>query len=231
MFLCQLAGLTIRVENRYPFVEHLCRQYPAPAGAVPAFTVCAGEDSLKSRGTAAALPPDRRESAEIYRAICTRMPDFDGLVLHASAVSVDGRAFLFVAPSGAGKSTHARLWCEQFGPRAVTLNDDKPLLRQQGGTWRVYGTPWSGPHGVNANASAPLHALCLLRRGTAAAVRPLTGAQALPGLLGETLRPADPKRLGRLCRLLDDLLRACPAFDLACTRDPADIPAIYDALS
>ena len=196
MFLCQLAGLTIRVENRYPFVEHLCRQYPAPAGAVPAFTVCAGEASLKRRGTAAALPPDRRESAEIYRAICTRMPDFDGLVLHASAVSVDGRAFLFVAPSGAGKSTHARLWCEQFGPRAVTLNDDKPLLRRQGGTWRVYGTPWSGPHGVNANASAPLHALCLNgrcrpppdgRAGAAGTARRDTA----PGR-SQTARPAVP---------------------------------------
>ena len=35
---------------------------------------------------------------------------FDGMLLHASAVVVDDRAYLFTANSGTGKSTHTALW-------------------------------------------------------------------------------------------------------------------------
>ena len=35
--------------------------------------------------------------------------DFQGMVLHASAVALDGNAYLFSAPCGGGKSTHTAL--------------------------------------------------------------------------------------------------------------------------
>ena len=44
--------------------------------------------------------------------------------------------------SGTGKSTHARLWRETFGDRAVMVNDDKPLLRITKDGVIAYGTPW-----------------------------------------------------------------------------------------
>ena len=48
--------------------------------------------------------------------------DFDGLMLHASAVVMDGYAYLFSAPCGTGKSTHTALWQKVFGKdRAVAL--------------------------------------------------------------------------------------------------------------
>lgn len=231
MFVCRLAGIFIGVEHQYPFVERLCRRYLAPAGSVPAFTVCAAEGRLPADVPVPPLPPDHRESAEIYRAICTRLLDFDALVLHAAAVAVDGQGYLFAAPSSTGKSTHARLWCERFGARAVLLNDDKPLLRLEEDGWRVYGTPWSGPYGRNENAFAPLRGICLLRQGEATAIRPLPPAQALPRLMNQTLRPADPARLDRLCRLVDQLLRACPVFDLPCTPDPSAVDIAYRVLS
>ena len=39
-----------------------------------------------------------------------RLLRFDGLLLHASAVEVDGKAYLFSGPCGTGKSTHTKLW-------------------------------------------------------------------------------------------------------------------------
>ena len=54
----------------------------------------------------------------------TQLVDFSGLMLHSSAVIMDGRAYLFSAPSGTGKSTHTQLWLDVFGDRATILNDD-----------------------------------------------------------------------------------------------------------
>ena len=39
----------------------------------------------------------------------------NGLMLHSSAVVMDGFAYLFSAPCGTGKSTHTNLWREAFG--------------------------------------------------------------------------------------------------------------------
>jgi hypothetical protein len=52
------------------------------------------------------------------------------VVLHASAVSVDGRAMLFCGQSGAGKSTLAAMLCERGFP---LLNDDVCSLRPEPG--------------------------------------------------------------------------------------------------
>jgi serine kinase of HPr protein (carbohydrate metabolism regulator) len=57
------------------------------------------------------------------------MPYYDTFLFHGSAIAVDGVGYLFTAKSGTGKSTHARLWRELLGARAVMVNDDKPLLR------------------------------------------------------------------------------------------------------
>lgn len=43
---------------------------------------------------------------------------FDGMMLHASGVVVDGKAYLFSASCGTGKSTHVRLGLKLFGERA-----------------------------------------------------------------------------------------------------------------
>ena len=66
----------------------------------------------------------------------------DGIVIHSSAIELDGNGILFSAPSGTGKSTQANLWREHKG--AVVLNGDRPALRTLDGSVYVYGTLWSG---------------------------------------------------------------------------------------
>lgn len=76
--------------------------------------------------------------ADFYR----RLLNFDGLMLHASALAYEGRSYLFSASCGTGKSTHARLWRQHFGRNQVSIiNDDKPALRYMDNSFYVYGTP------------------------------------------------------------------------------------------
>ena len=63
------------------------------------------------------------------------LESYNGFMLHSSAVVVDGRAYLFTASSGTGKSTHTKLWLELFGEKAYILNDDKPAVRLEDGIW------------------------------------------------------------------------------------------------
>lgn len=81
------------------------------------------------------------------------------LQVHASAVMHEGKAYLFLGPSGTGKSTHSRLWLTYI-EGCDLLNDDGPIIRvEENDEIRVYGSPWSGKTPCHRNLSAPLGAL------------------------------------------------------------------------
>ena len=53
---------------------------------------------------------------------------YGGIMIHSSAVEVDGKAYLFSAPCGTGKSTHTKQWQKYFGAdQAIIINDDKTI--------------------------------------------------------------------------------------------------------
>ena len=165
--------------------------------------------------------------ASFYR----QLLNFDGLVLHASAVVLDGYAYLFSAKSGTGKSTHTRLWLDSFGDRAFILNDDKPALRLEDGVWYAYGTPWSGKHDISVNARVPVAGICMIRRSEENTIRSLGGSQAIFALLEQTLRPADPVLRAKLMELLDKLLTMVPVWEMGCNMDPEAARISYEAMS
>lgn len=156
--------------------------------------------------------------------------DFGGMLLHASAVVRDGKAYLFSAPSGTGKSTHTALWCSVF-PDAVILNDDKPALRREEGRWYAYGTPWSGKTAQNLNLRTELAGICLLRRGEENVIRPFGGAGAIHDILEQTIRPRHPRLLGNLMDLLDKLLNEVPVWEMECNMDPEAARVSYGVMS
>lgn len=140
---------------------------------------------------------------------------FDGMLLHASAVEMDGKAYLFSGPSGMGKSTHTRLWQQEFGSAAQVFNDDKPALRLIDDRWYAYGTPWCGKDGINQNRKVPLGAICFLKRGSENRIRPLTAAEAVPLLYGQTMyRLRKPENALRLMSAVDKLVRTIPIYEL-----------------
>lgn len=143
---------------------------------------------------------------------------FDGTYLHASAVILDGKAYLFSAHSGTGKSTHTEKWCRLFG--ATYLNDDKPALRLVDGTWMAYGTPWSGKHDLSSPVGVPLGGIAFLKRGEKNAIRPYPVRDALLFFMSQSSWHLPEKdAMERQLDLLDKLLRQVPVWELTCRND------------
>ena len=156
---------------------------------------------------------------------------FDGLMLHSSAVVVDGKAYLFSATSGTGKSTHTQLWLKQFGDRALILNDDKPALRLEEGVWYAYGTPWSGKYDISTNLRVPLAGIALIERAETNSIQPYGGKNAIFELMSQTVRPKSAGYRMRLLEMIDKLLTGVPVWKLKCNMEPEAARVSYEAMS
>lgn len=160
----------------------------------------------------------------------TKLLAFDGMMLHASALIKDGKAYLFTAPSGTGKSTHTALWKEAFGETVQMLNDDKPAMRLENGVWYAYGTPWSGKYDISTNARAPIAGIALLERAADNSVAPVSGKEAIAAILEQTIRPSDAVLLMKLLKLLDDLMGQVPIWRLHCNMEPDAAHTAYKTM-
>lgn len=157
--------------------------------------------------------------------------DHSGFMLHSSVVVVDGRAYLFSADCGTGKSTHTKLWLEQFGERAYILNDDKPALRLEDGVWYAYGTPWSGKHDISVNARVPVAGIAVLQRGEVNEIAPFGGYDAVYAILQQVNRPKAAELRIKLLELLDKLITQVPIWKLKCNMEPEAAVVAYEAMS
>lgn len=178
-----------------------------------------------------ALSPDEQYYLASGACFYRQLLNFDGLFLHASAVVLDEKAYLFSAPSGTGKSTHAQLWLQEFGPeRAQILNDDKPAIRMEDGRFYAWGTPWSGKEDLSMNRRFPLAGICLLERGEENTVTRCDSVRALFALTQQTYRPTSQEEMHLLMTLMDRLLRQVPVYRLQCNIQPEAARVAYRAM-
>ena len=171
------------------------------------------------------------EYAESAYQFYASLIDYKGFYLHASAIAIEGKAYLFSGPSGIGKSTHTRLWKQEFGDNAVVFNDDKPAIRCLDGHWFAYGTPWCGKDGINHNMRVPLAGICFLEQADRNRIRRLSSKEALSKLLMQTVRRVDKDKMECLLKLLDVLLREIPIFELENRPEPEAALLSYETMS
>ena len=170
------------------------------------------------------------ERAAIQRSFAEFLFDYDILLFHGSAISVDGEGYLFTAHSGTGKSTHTRLWKQVFGDRAVMVNDDKPFLELSDSGVILHGSPWSGKHGLDANISVPLKGLCHLKRGVENKIEPASSEELLPMLRKQAYQPLAEEKRPRFLELTKTLSRQVTLWNMACNKNPEAACLAYCAM-
>ena len=166
MAVYRIADLNIKINHTHEYLTRLCKDYiHEDQNASIDFEVSPSADDYdRDKENLEGFSDGYLESISVYRQIAKKLLEYDGIILHAAVISLDGRAYAFSAPSGTGKSTHIKLWKKAFGDRVKIVNGDKPLIRYIDGTLYAYGTPWCGKERYNANTKAPLDSVCFISR-------------------------------------------------------------------
>jgi len=227
-FRAELAGIPFEVRCRHEESRAFMRDYLTEKP--PVFQIEPAEPDLEKirvnyeRLNAGEDAPEPTESflerCAIHDLLATALAGHDVLLVHASALALDGEAVLFTAPSGTGKSTHAALWRRVYGDRVVMINDDKPLISLRGGVITACGSPWSGKHHLNMRAAYPLRAVAEIRRASGNRIEAASKAEAFDLLLRQAYRPDDPEGLKRVLELDRQLTERIPFYRLYCNMEP-----------
>lgn len=201
---------------------------PEHCGSICRITQCKdGEDIVRLEPALAGEPwrigiPERMAAKVcengnwlLYLPLERVLLHFDCVILHASAVIHEGKAFVFTAPAGTGKSTQAELWEQMFG--AEILNGDKVILSCREGRIIAYGGPASGSSGIHKNSSAPVAAIFQLKqdsRNFIVSANNATGYFALySGLVKSRNEPAFNQKLLSLTEMI---IQSIPMATLHC---------------
>ena len=135
-----------------------------------------------------------------------------GFLLHAASAVRNGRAFLFFGPSGAGKTTVARLAVSD----ATLLTDEISYVRRDGESYSAYGTPFTGELAKpGENISAPIAALYHLVKAPTNRLTLMKEADAARALLESVLFFAEDADLVKLVfKSVCDLVCQLPVYQL-----------------
>lgn len=148
--------------------------------------------------------------------------------IHASFISAGGKAILFSAPCGTGKSTQAALW--EKHRNAEIINGDKAGILVENGVYAC-GLPFCGTSGICHNRSLPLSAIVILGQAPENKIRRLNGAEAITQLMDNIyLDFISPGEMQRCVNLLIELLGEVPVYRLDCTPDERAVEKLADEL-
>ena len=144
------------------------------------------------------------------------------VLFHAAAVSYEGRGYMFLGPSGTGKSTHASLWQRYIAGTAL-VNDDNPVVRiDEDGTATVYGSPWSGKTPCYRNVSYPLSGIVVLSQAPYNKIQRLSGIYAYAALVESISGKRWDERIADgLHQTENALASSVPVWHLECLPDEA----------
>lgn len=211
--------------------EPIVRLFSTPGGWISEMAICPGRPlSAKlfmekdfSAGKLLLLRP-REALFSLNNALMLlyafRTSGMHTLEMHASVIVNSGRAFLWLATSGTGKSTHSSLWLKNV-PGSKLLNDDNPIVRvMEDGHVEVFGSPWSGKTPCYKNEHYPAGAFTRIRRADHNAIARLNNFEAYAMIYSSSSGfKFDPKMGDDLHSTFEKVVGASPCFVLDCLPD------------
>ena len=234
MFKINIANLVIGIDNKYEYVRWLCREYETDMEKTDFWVSATEQEIAKEQEESGAQPHWYCESVCLYRNICLKLTDYDAFVMHSAALEMDGEAYVFAAKSGVGKTTHMKLWLEEFGTRARVVNGDKPIYRfledSDGRKLYACGTPWCGKERMGSNIMSPVKAICFLERGTANRIRRLEEGEIIGRIFHQLLMPREETAMSCFLDMIDRMLATVDCFSLQCNTEREAAQVAYEGM-
>ena len=167
-------------------------------------------------------------------AACNRvgleLPKHGAVLLHGSAVYTGGRAVVFIADSGVGKTTHTRLWQEYLGDELTIINGDKPIVRMRGGEPIIYSSPWTGKEGYESDTVARLTDVCVLTRSERNYTVPIEPTVCIDEFMRQLLHPTDPITALATLDTADKILSSVNCWRIGCNISLEAAETAYKAI-
>ena len=235
----QIADTVFDAKVKYPYTLNLCSDYLYLGDKTAEFSVEITDEDIKREKeisekyeTLPTFPDPYLESLALFRKLNDYiLTNKNGVVFHSSAISLDGDGYLFIGKSGAGKSTHARLYKECFLDRVTIINDDKPIIKKTDDGFMVYGTPFCGKHKIGENTSAKIKGVCEIVQSKVTKVEVLSKTQAVAVLLNQVVRQSDRKKAEKLLDLIEDLAKSVKVIRLYCDSSYSAVKTGLDAFN
>lgn len=154
------------------------------------------------------------------------------LEMHASVIKYQGRGYLFLGHSGAGKSTHSRQWLSAF-EGAELLNDDNPIVGVgPDGAVTVYGSPWSGKTPCYKNDSCPVAGFVKIIQYPENKIKRISVFEAYAAIYSSSSGyKADEKMADGLHSTMEKVVTTIPCYELQCLPDENAARVCYKAVS
>ena len=154
------------------------------------------------------------------------------LEMHASTVVNNGQAYLFLAKSGTGKSTHSKMWLKAI-PGTHLMNDDNPVVRTfADGRVIAYGSPWSGKTPCYKNESFPVGAFVRIVRAPENHLEKMSVVEAYASVYSSCSGFKADRAMGDgLHSAISAAIQGAPSFAMHCLPDEDAARVCFDGIA
>lgn len=222
-FKIRIDDIIISVSSVHPDIQTFCESYLSDGEPSVMISSSSEDIQLERQLYLAEHKTDEcpysdvmLEFMSLHRKLARELLSYKVLLIHGSAISVDGNGYMFVSDSGVGKSTHVLKWKQFLGDRAIMINDDKPFIRITPNGPMICGSPWNGKENRGNNISIPFRKCVFLNRGTDNNAWRISQWEAYAGLLPHIFFPKDKDEAKTVLSLVDELLKDIEFFRLSC---------------
>ncbi len=232
-FQIELAGKKIEINSFYRTVEEMCRDYICERVEKADLYITSTEESIeqerKKDVQEKKASEEQLEVLAVYRSIAEELLEHSIFLMHGSVVATNGRAYMFTAASGVGKTTRSMEWVRQI-ENSIVVNGDKPLLKIKEKEVYACGTPWCGKEKLNTNICLPLSGIILLERAEKSSLQKIEFSSAFPRLLQQTYRPQNPLKMAKTLALLKNMEKKVSFYKYCINLEDMDMKKLYEAV-
>lgn len=219
-FIIRIAELNVEINCKYDLTFNLCKNYIVESGKID-IIASSTEEKTKKFSDGSSL--EMGEFISLYDSIASQLTSFNRVLIHGSAIEYHDLAYLFLADSGIGKSTHTKLWLENIKGISV-INGDKPILDDMG---NVYGTPWAGKERWNTNKSSKVAGIVLLYRDSYNHIEETTYSENIADILNQIYKDS---KFDISMSIIDKAFKNVPIYKLGCTIDSEAAHICFDKI-
>ena len=152
----EISGMKFHITNIYSYAYRYCQQYLIDIEGDHIIETTQ-DDIDNERQMAKEMESDYEpdmsnapdyylESIALLRKLADYICDYNRILMHGSAIAINGKGYIFTALSGTGKSTQAEYWKQMRG--AEIINGDRVLITKRNGKFFANGIYVAGTSGT-----------------------------------------------------------------------------------